>query len=86
MAFDRPGILAGFPIDGLLVRLSDFAGEEKLPADPARAGEVVVAHKLDRQRAWPAVTLGTDRLSRCAEIVYRADPRSLTLHCAFQGP
>ena len=86
MAFAHPGVVAGFPLDQLLVRLSDFAGDEKLPADPAHAGEIVVAHKLDRQRAWPAVTIGIDRLSRCAEIVYAADPRSLTLHCAFQTP
>ena len=86
MAFARPGLIGGFPFDQLLVRLSDFAGDEKLPADPVPAGEVVVAHHLERQRAWPAVTIGKDRLSRCAEIVYSAMPRSLTLHCAFQTP
>lgn len=86
MAFAHPGIVAGFRLDQLLVRLSDFAGDEKLPTDPARAGEFVIAHHLERQRPWSAVTIGTDRLSRCAEIVYTAIPRSLTLHCAFQGP
>jgi hypothetical protein len=86
MVFAHPGIAAGFRLDRLLVRLSDFAGDEKLPADPARAGEFVVTHHLDRQRAWPAVTIGADHLSRCAEIVYTAVPRSLTLHCAFEGP
>ena len=86
MAFAHPGPIAGFPLDQVLVRVSDFAGDEKLPADPAQAGEIVVAHHLERQRAWPAVTLGTDRLSRCAEIVYTASPRSLTLHCAFGSP
>jgi len=86
MIFTHPGTVAGFPIDRLLVRLSDFAGDAKLPADRAQAGEVVVAHHLERQHAWPAVTLGSDRLSRCAEIVYTAIPRSLTLHCAFQRP
>lgn len=86
MAFARPGILAGFRLDQLLVRLSDFAGDEKLPSDPARAGEFVVTHRLARQTAWPAVTIGADRLSRCAEIVYTAVPRSLTLHCAFEEP
>jgi hypothetical protein len=86
MVFAQPGLVAGFPLDQLLVRVSDFAGDEKLPADPARAGEVVIAHRLERQRAWPAVTIGTDRLSHCAEIVYNAVPRSLTLRCAFPTP
>jgi hypothetical protein len=86
MAFAHPGLVAGFPLGRLLVRLSDFAGSEKLPADPIEKGEVVVARKLERQRAWPAVTIGADHLSRCAEIVYTAAPRSLTLHCAFPSP
>ena len=86
MVFAHPGLVSGFRLDHLLVRLSDFAGDEKLPSDPARAGEFVVTHHLDRQRAWPAVTIGADRLSRCAEIVYTANPRSLALHCAFEGP
>jgi len=86
MRFARPGRLAGFPFDQMLVRISDFAGDEKLPADPRRAGEIEIARHLGRQPTWPAVTIGSDRLSRCAEIVYTAIPRSLTLHCAFQGP
>ena len=86
MAFAHPGKVAGFPLDQLLVRLSDFAGDAKLPADPDRAGEIIVSHHLERQRAWPAVTIGTDHLSRCAEIVYAAPPRSLTLRCAFPTP
>lgn len=85
MAFAHPGRLAGFPLDRLLVRVSDFAGDARLPADPARAGEIVVAHRLARQNPWPAVTIGADRLSRCAEIVYSAAPRSLTLRCAFDA-
>ena len=85
MSFAQPGIAGGFRLDHLLVRLSDFAGDEKLPTVPARAGEFVVAHHLDRQPAWPAVTIGMDHLSRCAEIVYTAVPRSLTLHCAFEA-
>jgi len=85
MIFTHPGTIAGFPLDRLPVRLSDFGGDAKLPADPKLAGEVVIAHHLARQRAWPAVTLGSDRLSRCAEIVYTAIPRSLTLNCAFEA-
>jgi len=85
MTFARPSQVAGFPLDQVLVRLSDFAGDTKLPTDPARAGEFVIAHHLERQSAWPAVTIGADRLSRCAEIVYTAVPRSLTLHCAFES-
>jgi len=86
MAFARPGKIAGFPLDQLLVRLSDFGGDAKLPADPAQAGEFVIAHHLERQSAWPAVTIGADRLSRCGEIVYTAVQHSLTLRCAFEGP
>jgi hypothetical protein len=83
IAFARPGMLAGFRFDQLQVRISDFAGDEKLPSDPNRVDDVVISHRLSRQHAWPAITLGADRLSRCAEIVYYAVPRSLTLHCAF---
>jgi len=83
IAFARPGMLAGFRFDQLQVRISDFAGDEKLPSDPNRTEDIVISHRLSRQHAWPAVTLGADRLSRCAEIVYYAVPRSLTLRCAF---
>jgi hypothetical protein len=86
IAFVRPGQLAGFRLDGLLVLISDFPGDEKLPADPSRPDDVVVSRHLERQRAWPAVTIGTDRLSRCADIVYYAVTRSLTLRCAFDTP
>ena len=86
MVFARPGQVAGFPLDHVLVRLSDFAGDSKLPTDPAQAGEFVIAHRLGHQPAWPAVTIGADRLSRCAEIIYAAVPRSLTLRCAFGTP
>jgi len=86
IAFARPGLLAGFRIDPLLVRISDFPGDEKLPADPSRADDVVVSRHLQRQHAWPAVIIGADRLSRCADIIYYAVTRSLTLHCAFDTP
>jgi len=86
MAFARPGQVAGFPLGHVLVRLSDFAGNSKLPTDPAQSGEFVIAHHLTHQLAWPAVTIGADRLSRCAEIIYTAIPRSLTLRCAFGTP
>jgi hypothetical protein len=84
--FARPGLLAGFRFDRLLVRISDFSGDAKLPTDPDRADDVVVSHHLARQQAWSAVIIGADRLFRCAEITYRANPRSLTLHCAFDAP
>jgi hypothetical protein len=57
-----------------------------LPEDSAAPGELVIRHGLPPQHGWAAVTIGADRLSRCAEIVYRAEPRSLTLHCAFDRP
>jgi len=86
IAFAGPSRLAGFRFDRLLVRISDFAGDEKLPADPARGDEIVVSHRLSRQQARPVVLIGADRLSRCTEVVYQALPRSLTLHCAFDAP
>jgi hypothetical protein len=83
MRFSRPGLLAGFRFDTLPVRVADFAGETSLPSDPELADEVVVSHPLPFQQPWPAVTIGLDQLSRCAEIVYQAAPRRLTLSCAF---
>lgn len=86
MAFARPGRLAGFRFDRLMVRTGDFEGRETLPEDPALPGELVVRHGLPPQHGWPAVTIGTDKLARCAEVAYRAEPRSLTLDCAFDTP
>lgn len=81
--FAHPATLAGFRFDRLVVRTADFGGSERLPVDPVGADEIVVSKTLPRQEAWPAVTLGTDRLDRCSEIVFAAEPRSLTLRCAF---
>lgn len=81
--FDRPATLAGFRFDRLMIRTADFGGYEQLPTDPVSANEIVVTRKMQRQEGWPAVTLGADRLGRCAEIAFSAAPRSLTLHCAF---
>jgi hypothetical protein len=86
MAFRNPGNLAGFRFDALLVRTLDFPSRDALPSDPVAPGDIVVARPIERQRPWPAVTLGTDRLNRCAEIIYTAEPRSLTLRCAFDQP
>jgi hypothetical protein len=86
MVFDRPGLLAGFRFDRLLVRTLDFPGHDKLPGEAPSPDEVVVARPLDRQRTWPAVTFGTDLLDRCSDITYSAQPRSLTLRCAFDAP
>ena len=85
IAFDRSFRLAGFRFDRILVRISDFGGDARLPTDPIDAGDIVVTRRLDRQPGWPVVTIGADRLSRCAEIVYTAIPRTLTLRCAFDG-
>lgn len=83
VAFARPATLAGFRFDRLMVRTADFGGHEQLPTETAAADEIVVSQKLPRQEAWPAVTLGADRLARCAEIAFSAEPRTLTLRCAF---
>lgn len=86
MVFVRPDRLAGFRFDRMMVRTGDFEGQEKLPEDRALPGELVVRKGLPPQHGWAAVTIGADRLARCAEIVYRAAPRSLTLDCAFDVP
>lgn len=86
IAFGQPGLLAGFQFDRLLVRTSDFAGQERLPPDPAGPGELVVSRRLARQPLWSSVMIGADRLGRCTEIVYAAIPRTLTLRCAFDRP
>lgn len=83
VVFAHPATLAGFRFDHLMVRTADFGGREQLPADPVTADEIVVSQTMPRQEAWPAVTLGADRLTRCVEIVFDAQPRSLTLRCAF---
>ena len=84
IAFAAPPLLAGFRFPQLLVRLADFRGDNPLPADPAPAkGEIVVAHRDRPQAARPFVTIALDRLGRCADITYAAEPRSLTLACAF---
>ncbi|WP_420136343.1 hypothetical protein [Sphingomonas sp.] len=83
IAFDTPVRLAGFRFDSLLVRTSDFAGGEQLPTDPVDPRDVVITRHLQRQQAWPAITLGLEHLSRCAELTYTALPRTLTLRCAF---
>lgn len=83
MRFERPPLIAGFRFALLAVRIADFRGDNPLPRDPVAAGEIVVAGKDHPQPAESWVTLARDRLSACAEIAYRADPRTLTLACAF---
>lgn len=83
IAFARPATLAGFRFDALPVRIADFGGGAALPQDPRRPDEILVSRAVRSQEAWPAVTIGQDRLRACAEIVYTARPRTLTLRCAF---
>jgi hypothetical protein len=86
IAFQRPVELAGFRFDHLLLRISDFAGDKPLPKDAVDTREVLIVRRLQPQLAWPAILLGKDRLSRCAEVTYTAAPRTLTLRCAFDSP
>jgi hypothetical protein len=83
LLFDRAPLLAGFRLRSIAVRIADFRGDNPLPADPVAAEEIVVLGKDHPQPAQAWVTLARDRLSRCAEILYRAEPRTLTLTCAF---
>jgi hypothetical protein len=86
LVFAHVGALAGFRFGRLTVRTADYAGGEHLPNDIIQPDEVVVRKRVSAQLGWPAVTIGADRLNRCAEIIYRARPRSLTLGCAFDVP
>lgn len=81
----RPALVAGFGIASLPVRIADYRGSTALPAEPARAGDIAVRRRVPRQREWPLVTLGRDRLSACAEIRLDLVTRALTLRCAFAG-
>ena len=83
LALARPPRLAGFRYPRLLVRIGDFRGDNPLPADPVAPGEIVVSRRIRPQAAQAWVTIAADRLVRCAEIVYSAAPRTLTLRCAF---
>lgn len=83
LRFDRTPLLAGFRFPSVAVRITDFRGDNPLPADPIAADEIVISAADHPQPAQAWVTLARDRLSRCAEIVYRAVPRTLTLNCAF---
>ncbi|PZU11476.1 MAG: hypothetical protein DI605_00300 [Sphingomonas sp.] len=82
IAFGRPPLMAGFRFPELLVRTADFRGDNALP-DESLEADIVVARRERPQGAEPWVTIGRDRLSRCAEIAYSARPRTLTLRCAF---
>ena len=79
----RPALLAGFRFASMPVRISDYRGKNPLPADPVAPDDIVVSHRVRPQPAQSWVTIAADRLSHCAEIVYTAVPRTLTLACAF---
>lgn len=83
IAFGRAPVIAGFRFPDLLVRTADFRGDNALPTEDVDEADILVARRERPQGAEPWVTIGRDRLSRCAEIVYSAAPRSLTLRCAF---
>ncbi|HWI84984.1 MAG TPA: hypothetical protein VNT42_01495, partial [Sphingomonas sp.] len=70
----------------LIVRTADYAANTKLPEDALQPNEIQITHPLSRQRFVPVVTIGLDRLSRCAEMTYTAIPRTLILSCAFDDP
>jgi len=83
LAFSRPSSIAGFGFARLPVRTADFAGRFDFPPDPAEADDIVVAKRIEQQRAWPVVLIGRDRLDRCSEAVYAAPRHELTLRCDF---
>ena len=87
MTLDRPVALAGFSVDRLLVRTTDFRGDTLLPpipgtTPPEPADIRVTARRAPPQRAIAAVTLGRDLLARCPDIWFVPRTRLLTLFCA----
>jgi hypothetical protein len=85
LAFARPVLLAGFRFKRIQVRIADFRGNHALPSDAVTEGDIVVAKRERPQQAEPWVTIAADRLAGCAEVTYSANPRTLTLACAFDG-
>lgn len=83
ISFTRPASLAGFAIGSIPVRTADFRGGFALPSDPDEAGDIVVRRRRRPQAAWPAVLIGRERLDTCSEIVFRRDPRQISLRCDF---
>lgn len=81
--FGRPFRLAGFRIERLGVRVADFRGDNPLPTETSGEADITVSRRERPQGAEPWVSLGLDRLGRCAEIAYQSAPRTLTLSCAF---
>ncbi|NIJ07689.1 hypothetical protein FHS31_001285 [Sphingomonas vulcanisoli] len=81
--FDRAPLIAGFHIRRIAVRIADFRGSNPLPADPLQPGDIVVARREAPQPAQSWVTIANDRLRRCADVTYTAQPRTLKLSCAF---
>jgi len=86
LAFARPASIAGFSFSRLPVRTADFAGRFDFPPDPVEADDIVVARRIEQQRAWPVVLIGRDRLDRCSEAIYAAPRHELTLRCDFGAP
>lgn len=78
----EPFPVAGFKLDRILVRTSDWRGKNMLPPDAGQSpGEIVVTSNKERQRAWAKLTLAKDVLGPCSEITYRRDPPSFILKC-----
>ncbi len=81
LAFTRPASLAGFRVAAIRTRTADFAGQGRLPTDPATPGEILVRRKVRPQYGWPVVAIGRDRLDRCGELRLDTQMLLLTLRC-----
>jgi hypothetical protein len=80
----RSVTLAGFRFDRIRTRTADYGGRRALPREAVEGGEIVVSRRMPAQREWPAITIGRDRLDRCAEIAFQPAARLLTLRCDFE--
>ncbi|MFS0738438.1 hypothetical protein ABC347_15440 [Sphingomonas sp. 1P06PA] len=82
MRLARPVDITGFAIDHAIVRQADFRGQNRLPSDKPRADDIAVRGRAaSPQSAWPALTIGRDRLDRCDRIEIRRMPPEIILSC-----
>lgn len=86
LVLERPAMLAGQPLTGILVRTGDHRGASVLPDDAAAdPDEIVVTAAVERQRARFLVSLGLDWLSRCSSMTWDNIGRRIRLSCPGAG-
>ena len=74
MVLAQPPVIAGLRLPEALVRLYDWAGRSALPPDADDDGTATITGRRGRQRGWPVLKIGQDRLAGCASLEYQAGP------------